>query len=89
MSIADDELGKKFPSRSIYRDHDREVDTLAGFVLNIDARIHEEFVEQQALLGVPEFVEIVKRVARDGMAGEGSDFSKRRAQAVLDQIGLK
>ena len=89
MSVADDELGKKFPSRSIYRDHDREVDTLAGFVLNIDARIHEEFVEQQALLGVPEFVEIVKRVARDGMAGEGSDFSKRRAQAVLDQIGLK
>ncbi|WP_237169033.1 peptidoglycan DD-metalloendopeptidase family protein [Prescottella equi] len=89
MSLSDKELGTQFASRSIYRDHDRPVDTPVGFILNIDAREHEDFVERQARLGIPEYVDIVKRVARDGMAGDGSDLSKRRAQAILDEIGAK
>ncbi len=43
---ADVELTKKYPSRSKYRANDLPVDTLAGFVLNIDARIHEQYVEE-------------------------------------------
>ncbi|MBM7280375.1 hypothetical protein JTZ10_21760 [Gordonia rubripertincta] len=77
MSFADDELKKKFPSRSKYRDSDAPIDTLAGYVLNIDARIHEEFVEREALKGVPEAVAKVKREALKGDKG---------AQAVLAQI---
>lgn len=81
MSFADDELKKKFPSRSKYRDSDAPIDTLAGYVLNIDARIHEEFVEREALKGVPEAVAKVKREALKGDKG---------AQAVLAQIeGVK
>ncbi|AXH48981.1 lysin A, protease C39 domain [Gordonia phage Horus] len=44
-SYADDELSKKFPSRSKYRANDLPVDTLAGFILNIDGRIHERYTE--------------------------------------------
>ena len=86
VALADDELGKKFPSRSIYRDNDAVIDTLAGYVLNVDARIHEDFVERQALRGVPDYVAKVKRVAEAGMAGVGDQDSKNRAQAVLAQI---
>jgi hypothetical protein len=94
MSFADDELKKPFPSRSIYRDNDRPVDTVAGLVSNIDARQHESFVEQQALRGVPAYVDAVRRVARDGIVGDRTGFdypgivddSRARAQAVLDII---
>lgn len=81
VSIADDELSKLFPSRSIYRADDSPVDTLAGFVLNIDARTHEDFVERQALRGVPAYVDLVSRVA----SGPDGD-AKTRASAVLAQI---
>ncbi|WP_280481608.1 glycoside hydrolase family 19 protein [Nocardia cyriacigeorgica] len=77
MSFADEELSKQFPSRSKYRPNDKVVDTLAGFVLNIDARIHEEHVEREALKGVQWAVDAVTRVAATGDPG---------AQAVLDQI---
>lgn len=40
-----DELSKQYPSRSDKRVSDDPVDTLAGFVLNIDGRIHEQAVE--------------------------------------------
>lgn len=80
MSLADDELGKKFPSRSKYRKDAENVDTLAGFVLNIDARIHEEHVEREALKGVPWAVALVKREAEKGDEG---------AKATLAQIGAK
>lgn len=45
--IADSELGKRFPSRSKYRADDQPVDTVAGFVLNIDGRVHEHSIERQ------------------------------------------
>ncbi|PZT99497.1 MAG: hypothetical protein DI630_16910 [Gordonia sp. (in: high G+C Gram-positive bacteria)] len=77
MSLADDELGKKFPSRSKYRANNDPVDTLAGFVLNIDARIHEMFVEEQALKGVDWCVALIKREAANGDAA---------AKAVLAKI---
>ena len=80
MSLADDELGKKFPSRSKYRTDDKNVDTLAGFVLNIDARIHEEHVEREALKGVGWAIALVKREAAKGDEG---------AKATLAQIGAK
>lgn len=77
MSVADAELGKKFPSRSKYRKDDELVDTLAGFVLNIDARMHEEHVEREALRGVTWAVELVKREA-----GKGDES----ARALLAEI---
>ncbi|MEV6432565.1 glycoside hydrolase domain-containing protein [Nocardia sp. NPDC051463] len=77
MSLADDELSKRFPSRSKYRDNDNDVDTLAGFILNIDARIHEAHVEDAALDGVAWAVDLVKREAAKGDEG---------AQATLAQI---
>lgn len=77
MSHADDELRKEFPSRSKYRADDKPVDTLAGFVLNIDARIHEMFVEEQALKGVAWCVDLIKREAAKGDAA---------AKAVLAKI---
>lgn len=42
------ELRQKYPSRSKYRATDAPIDTLAGYVLNLDARIHEQFVENMA-----------------------------------------
>ncbi|PZT99496.1 MAG: hypothetical protein DI630_16905 [Gordonia sp. (in: high G+C Gram-positive bacteria)] len=44
--IANTELGKRYPSRSKYRTSDAPIDTLAGFILNIDARMHERWFEQ-------------------------------------------
>lgn len=77
MSLADDELGKRFPSRSKYRANDDLVDSLAGFVLNIDARVHEGHVEGEALKGVGWAVDVVRREAAKGDEG---------AKAVLAQI---
>lgn len=77
MSVADDELSKKFPSRSKYRDSDEPIDTLVGFVLNVDARLHEEFVEREALKGVGWCIDLVKREADKGDAG---------SKAIIDQI---
>ena len=78
MSYADDELKKQFASRSKYRTSDKPLDTIAGYILNIDARLHEEFVEREALKGVNWCVELVKREAAKGDKG---------AQAIVDQIG--
>ena len=76
MSTADDELGKRFPSRSKYRASDEPVDTLAGFVLNIDARIHEAFVEGEALKGVSWAVDLVRREANQGDVGAKAVLAK-------------
>ncbi len=77
MSLSDDELSKRFPSRSKYRTTDEPIDTLAGMVLNVDARIHEQWVEAEALKGVPAQVDLVRREAARGDAG---------AQAVLAKL---
>ncbi len=71
------ELTQKLPSRSKYRTNDEPVDTLAGMVLNIDARIHEESTEREALNGVKSAIDLVRREAGRGDAG---------AQAVLAKI---
>jgi hypothetical protein len=71
------ELTQKLPSRSKYRTHDEPVDTIAGMVLNIDARIHEESTERDALNGVKAAIDLVRREAAKGDAG---------AQAVLAKI---
>ncbi|MGI5222501.1 peptidoglycan recognition protein family protein [Nocardia sp. CA-290969] len=71
------ELTQKYPSRSKYRKDDRVVDTLAGIVLNIDGRVHEDHVEREALKKVEWAVSLVKREAAKGDPG---------AQAVLAQI---
>ena len=42
------ELTQLYPSRSAYRTTDDPIDTMAGMVLNTDARQHEIFVQQQA-----------------------------------------
>ncbi|MDV7244470.1 MULTISPECIES: peptidoglycan DD-metalloendopeptidase family protein [Rhodococcus] len=71
------ELTQKLPSRSKYRTNDEPVDTLAGMVLNIDARIHEESTEREALNGVKAAIDLVRREAARGDAG---------AKAVLARI---
>lgn len=88
------ELTQGLPSRSIYRDSDKPVDTLAGLISNVDARIHEDFVEQQALKGIPFYVELVRKTAQNGIVGNLTGFgndasrqaSKIQAQKILDKI---
>lgn len=43
------ELTQRYPSRSALRETDEPVDTLAGFLLNIDGRIHEKSVEDDRI----------------------------------------
>ena len=70
------ELTQKLPSRSKYRANDDLVDSLAGFVLNTDGRIHEGFVENEAAKGVQWALDLVKREADKGDQG---------ARAALDR----
>lgn len=42
------ELTQLLPSRSAYRTTDDPIDTLAGYALNTDARIHEDWVHARA-----------------------------------------
>lgn len=44
----DRELTQLYPSRSAYAHTDKPIDTLAGYVLNTDARQHELWVQEQA-----------------------------------------
>jgi len=44
------ELTQKYPSRSKYRSGDEPIDTMAGFVLNVDGRVHEASVDVPAKL---------------------------------------
>jgi len=71
------ELTQKYPSRSKYRKDNKPVDTLAGIVLNIDGRVHEDHVEREALKKVEWAVDLVKREAAKG---------DKSAAAVLAQI---
>ena len=41
-------LTRRLPSRSGYRTTDEPIDTLTGFVLNADARLHEQAVLETA-----------------------------------------
>ena len=70
------ELTKKFPSRSAYRTSDDLVDTVAGFVLNVDGRQHEEAVISAAKdtgLAPEQVVEKLR---------EGKDFAQIRKEAT-------
>lgn len=42
------ELTQLYPSRSAYRTTDEPIDTIAGYALNTDARIHESWVHERA-----------------------------------------
>ena len=42
------ELTQRYPSRSAYRGDDSPVDTLAGLLLNVDGRVHEDWVHARA-----------------------------------------
>lgn len=44
------ELTQRYPSRSKHRKDDKPVDTLAGFALNIDGRVHEASIDVPARL---------------------------------------
>lgn len=65
---ASEELTKRFPSRSIYRHSDALIDTMAGFILNLDARIHEQWVREQAEAGDRACIDLVRREAAKGDA---------------------
>lgn len=73
------ELTQRYPSRSKYRTDDKPVDTLAGVLLNVDGRVHEEFVEREALNGAPWAEQLVKREAAKGDPG---------AQRIASAIGF-
>src|SRR5699024_11886812 len=60
------ELTQRYPSRSRYRVNDQPVDTLAGMVLNADARAHENMVERAALMGDEDSEKIVRAAADRG-----------------------
>ncbi|MFP7366277.1 DUF1906 domain-containing protein [Corynebacterium callunae] len=71
------ELTKRFPSRSDFRATDSPVDTLAGFVLNVDAREHENAVfsaAQRTGLTVDQVVEQLS--AGKTFAEIGADHDK-------------
>lgn len=42
------ELTQRYPSRSAYRATDEPIDTMAGMLLNVDARVHEDWVHARA-----------------------------------------
>lgn len=63
------ELTQRYPSRSKYRTDDKPFDTLAGIVLNIDGRVHEESVEREARNGAPWAQALVRREAAKGDLG--------------------
>lgn len=75
------ELTQLYPSRSKYRTDDQPVDTLAGYALNIDGRVHEEHVEREALMGEQWAVDLVQREADKG------DTSSAAVIARIDQLG--
>ncbi|MFD4355825.1 M15 family metallopeptidase [Nocardia sp. NPDC058518] len=60
------ELRQPYPSRSRYRANAKPVDTLAGMVLNADARIHEDATERAAMLGDAEAGARVRAAAEAG-----------------------
>lgn len=76
---ASTELTKHFPSRSIFRHSDALIDTLAGFVLNIDAREHERFVFEMADAGDATCIDLIKREAAKG---------EPRCKAWLKKAGM-
>lgn len=63
------ELTQRYPSRSKYRGDDKPFDTLAGIVLNVDGRVHEQSVEAEARNGAPWALALVKREAAKGDKG--------------------
>ena len=74
------ELAQKLPSRSEFRTSDAPVDTLAGLVINVDARIHEFANVYLALeLGYQPAVDTLKAAA-----AKDSELAK----AALAKLGL-
>lgn len=73
------ELTKRFPSRSKYRADNGLVDTLAGLMLNVDARVHEMSVESEAANNASWAVNLVRREADRGDEG---------AKAILARLGV-
>lgn len=74
------ELTQKHPSRSEFRDHDKPIDTVAGLVINIDARVHEFITIYYAVeLGHKPSIEILKK----------NEEKSELAQAALDKINEK
>lgn len=82
------ELTKRFPSRSPLR-HLGEglVDTVSGFVLNIDGSQHVEMVKLLASLGHPESLALLREVA-GADPGQYPDRQADRlvAQAILAEV---
>lgn len=75
------ELTQKLPSRSAFRTSDDPVDTLAGFEMNTDARVHELWNILLALL--VEYKPAVDTLKTAAAKGDSL------AQAVLDKINSK
>ncbi|AWY03541.1 lysin A [Mycobacterium phage Hookmount] len=61
------EIMKKGPTRSFMAEDQNQIETLLGFVYNIDGNIWNDAVTRAYLFDVPLAVEYVERVARDGV----------------------
>lgn len=75
------ELTQKHASRSAFRDSDAPIDTIAGFEVNTDARVHELWTILLALL--VDYAPATDVIKTKAAAGD------KLAQAVLDKINSK
>lgn len=84
IDIIYQELTKKFPSRSPLR-HVGEglVDTLAGFVLNLDGSQHVEVVRLLASYGDPDALALLREIA--GTTAPDRKHDAQLAQAILSE----
>jgi hypothetical protein len=80
------ELFKTFVSRSMYRDSNDPLDTIAGFGLWTNGSAHEERVETAAMLGAPDAIAIVARLAAGQGPGASEPDNVRHAIAFLNQL---
>jgi hypothetical protein len=80
------ELFKTFTSRSMYRDSNDPLDTIAGFGLWTNGSSHEERVETAAMLGAPDAIAIVARLAAGQGPGASEPDNVRHAVAFLNLL---
>ena len=84
LNRAVDKILGVWPSRSIYRDNNDNVDDTVGMLLNVDGSVHEVRTENRALMGDPEAIALVKRTA-DGNAVEQHPDSIAQAKRVYER----
>ncbi|AZV00500.1 lysin A [Mycobacterium phage ACFishhook] len=70
------EVMKKGPTRSFMAEDQTQIETLLGFIYNIDGNVWNDAVTRAYLFDVPLAVEYVERVARDGVHPDSWAFQQ-------------